>query len=132
MEDLQTQRRAIVDHVAKTDPKEALELMWSFMGLASSVFARCDDSSGTVIGIFREGVSDLGRLAEAAKGDARELADRTFQALLDNDYGQFDHLIAALHSALGDGGLEHLKRRMIALSKEPVKKPKPELNSRLS
>src|SRR5208283_3943749 len=124
VEDLQTQRRAIVDHVAKTDPKEALELMWSFMGLASSVFARCDDSSGTVIGIFREGVSDLGRLAEATKGDATELADRTFQALLDNDYGQFDHLIAALRPALGDAGLEHLKLRVIALSKEPAKKPK--------
>ena len=124
VEDLETQRRAIVDHVAKTDPKEALELMWSFMGLASSVFARCDDSSGTVIGIFHEGVSDLERLAEAAKGDATELADRTFQALLDNDYGQFDHLIAALRPALGDAGLEHLKLRVIALSKEPVKKPK--------
>lgn len=124
VEDLETQRRAIVDHVAKTDPKEALELMWSFMGLASSIVARCDDSSGTVIGIFHEGVSDLGRLAEAAKGDKKELADRTYQALLDNHYGQFDGLIAALHSALGDVGLEHLKCRMIALSKEPVKKPK--------
>jgi hypothetical protein len=76
-----------------------------------------------VIGIFHEGVSDLGRLAEAAKGDKKELADRTYQALLDNHYGQFDHLIAALRSALGDVGLEHLKCRMIALSKEPVKKP---------
>jgi hypothetical protein len=124
VEDLETQRRAIVDHVARTDPKEALELMWSFMGLAPSVFARCDDSSGTVIGIFHEGVSDLGRLAETAKGDEKELADRTYQALLDNHYGQFDRLIAALRSALGDVGLEHLKCRMIALSKEPVKKPK--------
>ena len=124
VEDLETQRRAIVDHVAKTDPKEALELMWSFMGLASSVFARCDDGSGTVIGIFHEGVSDLGRLAEAAKADKTELADRTYQALLDNEYGQFDRLIAALRPALGDVGLEQLKQRFIALSKEPVKKPK--------
>jgi hypothetical protein len=124
VEDLETQRRAIVDHVAKTDPKEALELMWSFMGLVPSVFARCDDSSGTVMGIFHEGVSDLGRLAEAAKGDKKELADRTYQALLDNHYGQSDGLIAALRPALGDVGLEHLKRRMIAWSKEPVKKPK--------
>lgn len=124
IEDLETQRRAIVDHVARTDPKEALELMWSFMGLAPSVFARCDDSSGTVIGIFHEGVSDLARLADAAKGDKKELADRTYQALLDNQYGQFDGLIAALHSALGNVGLEHLKCRMIALSREAVKKPR--------
>ena len=77
-----------------------------------------------MIGIFHEGVSDLARLADAAKGDKKELADRTYQALLDNQYGQFDGLIAALHSALGDVGLEHLKCRMIALSKEAVKKPR--------
>ena len=106
VEDLQTQRRAIVDHVGKTDPKEALDLMWGLMALASSVSARCDDSSGTVIGIFHDGVSDLGRLAEAAKSDAKDLADRAFQALLDNDYGQFDHLISTLSAALGDAGLD--------------------------
>lgn len=122
VDDLQTQRRAIVDHVGKTDPKEALDLMWNFMALASPVFARCDDSSGTVIGIFHEGVNDLGRLAEAAKGDTQELADRVFQALRDNDYGQFDGLVAALSPALGNLGLEHLKLRFVALSKEPAKK----------
>jgi hypothetical protein len=124
VEDIETQRRAIIDHVGKADPREALELMWTFMGLVPSVFARCDDSSGAVIGIFHEGVSDLGRLAEAAKGDKKELADRTYQALLDNHYGQFDSLIVALRSALGDAGLEHLKRRFVIFSKEPVKKLK--------
>ncbi|MGJ0393156.1 MAG: DUF6880 family protein [Methylocystis sp.] len=123
VDDLETQRRAIVDHVGTKDPKEALDLMWSFMGLSASVFARCDDSSGTVIGIFHEGVSDLGGLAEAARCDAVGLADCTYQALLDNHYGQFDHLIAALHGSLGDAGLEHLKQRFIALSKTPIKKP---------
>jgi hypothetical protein len=46
---LDTQRRAIVDQVAKHDPVEALELMWRIPGLAGTVFGRCDDSSGTVI-----------------------------------------------------------------------------------
>jgi len=122
VEDLETQRRAIIDHVGKTDPNEALDLMWSFMALASSVFARCDDSSGTVIGIFHEGVSDLGRLAQAVKGDAKDFADRAFQALIGNDYGEFDDLFVTLSPALGDAGLEHLKQRFVALSKEPVKK----------
>ncbi|NUJ81679.1 hypothetical protein HUN39_16930 [Methylocystis sp. FS] len=122
VDDLEAQRRAIVEHVGKADPKEALDLMWRFLALASSVFARCDDSSGTVIGIFHGGVSDLGRLAEAAKGDAEELADRTFPALLDNDYGEFDGLIATLCPALGDAGLQHLKQRFVALSKEPIRK----------
>lgn len=123
VEDLETQRRAIVEHVGKADPKEALDLMWRFMALASSVFARCDDSSGTVIEIFRSGVSELGRLAEAAEGDAKALADRVFEALIGNDYGEFDGLIATLRPALGDAGLQHLKQRFVALSKEPAKKP---------
>lgn len=92
------------------------------MALASSVFTRCDDSSGTVIGIFHEGVSDIARLADAPKGDAKDVADRAFVASLDNDYGEFDGLVAALSSALGDAGLEYLKGRFIALSEEPVKK----------
>ncbi len=123
VEDLETQRRAIVQHVGKADPKEALDLMWRFMALATSVFARCDDSSGTVIGIFHDGVSDLGRLADAAEGDAKELADRVFEALIGNDYGEFDGIIATLRPALGDAGLQHLKQRFVALSKEPVKNP---------
>ncbi|WP_367119278.1 DUF6880 family protein, partial [Methylocystis sp.] len=46
VDDLEAQPRAIVEHVGKSDPKEALDLMWRFMALASSVFARCDYSSG--------------------------------------------------------------------------------------
>ena len=52
IEDLETQRRAIVDQVAKADLAEALELLWRFMALANSVFGRCDHSSGTMVGIF--------------------------------------------------------------------------------
>jgi len=123
VDDLETQRRAIVDQVAKADAVEALELMWRFMALANSVFARCDDSSGTVIGIFHAAVADLGEIARAAKADPGKLADRTFEALSQNDYGQYDDLISALTPALGQQGLEHLKQRMIALSNEPVQKP---------
>lgn len=97
--------------------------MWRFLALANSVFERCDDSSGTVIGIFHSATNDLGELAKAAHADAKELADHTFQALLENDYGQFDDLVTALSHALGEKGLEHLKQRMVSLSKEPVKKP---------
>jgi hypothetical protein len=122
VDDLEAQRRAIVEHVGKADPKEALDLMWRFMALSSSVFARCDDSSGTVIGIFHDGVSDLGRLAEAAEGDSKELADRAFEALIANDYGEFDGLIATLRPALGNEGLQHLKQRFVALSKEQIRK----------
>lgn len=50
------------------------------MALAPSVFARCDDSSGTVIDIFRAACKDFGAVALQA------LADQTFDALIVNDY----------------------------------------------
>ena len=109
--------------MAKSDPAEGLDLIWRFLALANSIFARCDDSSGTVIGIFQAACTDLGEIAKAAKLDPENLADQTFQALTENDYGQYDDLISVLTPALGQKGLEHLKHRMIALSNEPVQKP---------
>ena len=123
VDDLETQRRAVVEQVAQADPAEALDLMWRFLALASSIFERCDDSSGTVIGIFHNACADLGAIAAAAKVNPASLADYAFQALTDNDYGQYDHLIAVLSPALGHEGLEHLKQRMIALSNTPVQRP---------
>ena len=61
VDDLQLQRRAIVDTVAPRDPVAGLDLMWRFLALAGSVLARCEDSSGTVIGVFDAAVSDLGQ-----------------------------------------------------------------------
>ena len=69
VDDLEAQRRAIVEKVAKHDASEALELMWRFMALASSIFERCDDSSGTVIGFFHSACEDLGEIATAANAD---------------------------------------------------------------
>jgi hypothetical protein len=121
--DLDAQRRAIVETVAKADPTEAFDLLWRFMALAHPVFERCDDSNGTVIGVFRQACSDMGDIALKAKADPTNLADQAFAALTKNDYGQFDALIRILAPALGKAGLEHLKQRMIDLSNRPVTKP---------
>jgi hypothetical protein len=123
IDDLEAQRRAIVEKAAKADAGEALDLMWVFLALANSIFERCDDSSGTVIGVFHQAVTDLGELAKAANANPKDLADRAFQALIENHYGQADDLIAALAPAFGEVGLDHLKQRMIALSREPAQRP---------
>ena len=123
VDDLETQRRAIVDQVARHSPAEALDLMWRFLDLAQPVFARCDDSSGAVIQVFHSAVTDLGAIAQAARASPQELGGQVFGALRRNDYGQYDDLIQALQPALGPIGLEHLKQRMITLSAEPVQKP---------
>src|SRR5215468_2257005 len=121
--DLDIQRRAIVETVAKADSTEALDLLWRFMALAPAVLERCDDSSGTVIGVFHEACADIGDVALMAKADPKTLADQAFTALTVNDYGQFDQLIRVLAPSLGQAGLEQLKQRMIDLSNRPVMKP---------
>ena len=121
--DLDSQRRAIVETVAKADPREALDLLWRFMALAESVFARCDDSNGTIGGVFRQACADLGPLAAAAKPRADLLAGQVYTALVANDYGQFDGLIEIMAPVLGVPGLDHLKVRIIDLSNRPVPRP---------
>ncbi|HEX2940799.1 MAG TPA: hypothetical protein VHO91_07105, partial [Rhodopila sp.] len=123
IDDLETQRRAIVQQVAPQAPGEALDLIWQFLGLAESVFERTDDSNGTIGSIFQNAVMNLGEIAQAARPDSTRLADQVFNALLQNNYGQYDYLIQVLQPALGPAGLEYLKQRVIALSAEPVRKP---------
>lgn len=76
-----------------------------------------------MIGVFHEACKDIGGIAVKAKPDPAMLAAQAFKALIANDFGQFDQLIAVLAPALGHAGLEHLKQRMVELSNRPVKKP---------
>jgi hypothetical protein len=124
--DLMTQHRAIIEHVAKGDPREALDLLWRFMALAPSVYGRCDDSNGELIGVFATAMSDLGPLSLAAKVDARALAERVFDALQDDDHGQYGNLVETLAEPLGDAGLDHLKALFVALSQQPPEQKRDE------
>jgi hypothetical protein len=123
VDDLESQRRAIVDQVAQRMPSEALDLMWRYLDLASPVLARSHDGGGMISGIFHAAIADLGQIAQSAKPDPRQLADQVFGSLTHNGYGQFDGLIKALAPALAAAGLEHLKQRMITLLAEPVSRP---------
>lgn len=126
VKDLEYQRNAIVNQVAKDNPKQALELMWRFVALANSVFERCDDGSGRTVEVFHAAVDDLGELAVAAKPEPKALANQAYNALIENNYGQYDYLIRSSTPALGAKGLEYLKKRLIALSKKTVPKPDPD------
>jgi hypothetical protein len=124
--DLQTQRRAIVHVVAENDPAEALDLLWQFMTLANSIMERCEDRSGAVIGVFHDACDTLGTVAEVARPDSKVLAERAFRALCENNYGQYDYLIEALTPALGSNGLDHLKQYVNALSTNQTPMPRDE------
>jgi hypothetical protein len=112
MKDLDLQRSMIADRVAHTRPDLALELMWRFIALAEPVLNRVDDSSGSVGDVFRSACQDLGTIAVTARPDPDALADQVFTAVLANDYGILDGLVAIMAPALGDVGLARLKSRL--------------------
>lgn len=125
-DDLETQRRMIVEQLAPKAPAEALELLWQFLDLARSVFARADDSSGVIQNVFYVAARDLGPVAEQARPDPRQLAERMASALSADSQGHFGDLVAVLKPVLGDIGLEHLKHRIHALSADPAAEAPPE------
>ena len=112
IDDLETQRRAIVDQVATHDPAEGLDLTWRFLELARSVYERCEDGGSAAEGVFERAANDLGEIADSAKPDPMTLADEVFQALSADGYGRSKSLIHALAPTLGRKGLEHLTRRL--------------------
>ena len=118
--DLEAQHRAILDHVAKTAPREALALLWRLFSLADSIFARCDDGSGRVIAVFRNAVPDLATLAGAARVKPADLAFSVFEALQCHNYGQWDELVESIAPQLGPVGLDALKTLVTAWLAEPL------------
>lgn len=123
VKDLQTQRSAIMEQIAPHDPGEALALLWRFMGLATPVFERCDDSSGTVIDIFHQACADLDEVAKAAGAAPEALARQVLDALQNNGFGQYDGLIGIIAPALGPEGVAHLKTLVEELGRTPVPVP---------
>ena len=118
IDDLETQRRGIVDQVGPNEPDEAMLLMWRFMDLANPVIERCRGGDDMVIRVFHEACADLGPLVAAARPDQGLLIDTVFDALCENRYSQFDKLISVLTPVLGSKGLEQLRRRFDAFLKE--------------
>jgi hypothetical protein len=79
------------------------------------VLNRVDDSQGQVGDVFRRACDDLGTAALKAAPDPVRLADRVFEAVTANDYGEYDRLVEVILPALGDAGVERLKQRLTAV-----------------
>ena len=123
VDDLEAQRSTIADKISKIDATEAFDLMWRFLALAESVYNRCDDSNGRVGEVFYDARLSLGALAKLAQPLPEKLADQIYEALQHNGYGQYDGLIGLLSDSLGNEGLEYLKKKIMALSKEKIIRP---------
>ena len=110
--DLDRQRQAIAGPIAAHDPDLALELLWRFLDLAKSVGDRCDCFDEGELPLFHQASADLGQVACRAKGSTAALAEQVAAALLENDLGQYDHLIEHLKEALKPDGLGQLRQLM--------------------
>ena len=120
VKDIDLQREMIATKVAETRPDLALDLMWRFMDLAEPILNRVDDSYGDVGDVFRQACRDLGAIAGKAVPDPIQLADRVFQAVTTNDYGEYDQLVHVIFSALREPGVARLKSRLSsALAERP-------------
>jgi hypothetical protein len=112
--DLDRQRQAMVGPIAAHDPDLAVELLWRFLDLASSLQDRCDCSDEAELPLFHQASADLGQVACRAKGSTAALAEQVAAALLENEGGEYDRLIEHLKEALKPEGLEQLRQMMEA------------------
>ena len=110
VKDLESLLGMIENTIAPHDANEAFELLWSFLQLSPSVYERTDDSNGAVGGVMSEAVDLIARISPAISKDRTALAERILDAVTDAGYGEFDGIIPATAEALGQEGLEHLKR----------------------
>jgi hypothetical protein len=121
IKDLNTQAAMITEKIGPDAPTLAFDLLWDFIALAPSIYERVDDSRGDVGEVFRSALLQFTDIAPRAVLAPENLANRVWEALCDNGYGEFDGIIPILAQALGDVGLEHLKMLVNAHQTAPVK-----------
>jgi len=120
IKDLGTQVSMITDKIAPDDPTLAFDLLWEFMELAPSIFARTDDSKGDVDVVFDQAMAGFDALTGTALLDVDALAERVWLALQDNPYGTWDGIITTMLPALGDLGTQRLKDLLEAYAQAPA------------
>ncbi|MEH6647254.1 DUF6880 family protein [Sulfitobacter sp.] len=123
IKDLTTQSDMITGKIAPDAPAQAFDLLWQFIELAPSVYERVDDSRGEVGDAFRAALAHFADIAPRALVGPIDLAERTWDALCDNIYGEFDGIITLLAPTLGDVGLERLKQLVQSYAQTPAERP---------
>ena len=110
VKDLEGLLAMIETTIAPDDANDAFEPLWSLLQLAPSIYERTDDSNGTIGGVMSDAVALIAEISPAMSKDQTALAERILDAVADAGYGEFDGIIPAMADALGEDGLEHLKR----------------------
>ena len=120
VKDLQTQADMICDKIAADDPALGFDLLWDFVALAPSIYERVDDSRGDVGDVFRAARDRFEDITPRANLVPEALADRIWDVIQDNGYGEFDGLIDLLGPSLGDVGLDYLRELVTTYRDAPM------------
>jgi hypothetical protein len=110
VKDLESLLALIESSILPHDTQEGFDLLWSFQQLAPSIHERTDDSNGAIGDVFRQAMELIAEVSPRVTMDAKTLAERILDAVVDAGYGEFDGIIPAMAVALGPEGLEHLKQ----------------------
>ena len=121
--ELEAQRRAIADHVAPADSREAIDLLWRLLGCANPVIERCYGNDEPFRLLFADALDDLAAVARAANADPAGLAERAFAAIRDDKYAIHEESVETLAPALGATGLERLRALVTAWRDEATATP---------
>ena len=121
-------RAAIIDDLVPRAPRAGADLLADLIHTSDEVFERADDSDGAIGDVYREAIEDWGRAwCRIAGRQPEALAASVLHEFRDDDYGIKDGIIAAFADALGESGLEALRRLLEAeIEKLPVSPPKAE------
>jgi hypothetical protein len=114
--DLNTQVAMIVGKIAPDDPNTAFDLLWQFIELAPSIYARADDRRGDIATAFHEALQYFEDIGPHTQIDNIALAERVWAAVSDNVYGEWDDIIGLLAETLGTDGLTALKDQIAQFS----------------
>lgn len=130
--DLNSLHELILRQIEPSNPAEALDLLWAFLGLCDGVVARTNDASGEILTLFRAISADIARLVATQSPAPATLVERAVEALLANHYGQSDGLVSGLAAPLGESGLKALRAQFLDAAKSPEKRaaPRPRRTSR--
>jgi len=108
------------------DPTDGLELIKKFYETDSSVFNRCDDSSGQIGNVYRFDAQRMFKRFAILCQDKEKVAEIILALSLENDYGVRDTVIDCASECLPESNI----RSMIHRIQDKAKKDMPEYQSR--
>lgn len=115
IDDLAAQHRAIAQPVADNDPEQAFELLLRFLHVGDAVIGRTLGQADDVVSVFTAALDDFAGLAGRLDLSPDVVADKLFELLDVNSYGQYDAIFSACSDLLGATGFAQLKTRIHAL-----------------